>query len=294
MKIRFTSLVALGSVWLAGVAFGASDETAAAYPPHTIANSQLRVLPRNADGRHYQLHVGLPSSYGQESGKRYPVVYVTDGYWDFEKLTTIRGPLVYDKVAPEFIIVGLGYAGEGLNYGNLRRWELSPVAFGGGGPEQSGHAADFLRTIETEIIPFIEREYRVDPSYRVLCGASLGGLFTLHAMYTKPELFNAYVAATPAVVVGNDWLLGYEEKFAQSGKPLRTRLYVTAGGNESPGFLGGILRYNARVASRKHEGLAYAFRMIDGERHAGMQLESYTRGLRFAFAPLAPETGPSM
>lgn len=53
----------------------------------------------------------------------------------------------------------------------------------------SGHAAEFLQTIETVIMPFIEREYRADPSCRVMAGASLGGLFTLYAIYTKPELF---------------------------------------------------------------------------------------------------------
>ena len=262
----------------------------AAHPAHTIANSELRVLPRNGDGRQYQLHIGLPASYRTDSSRHYPVVFVTDAYWDFQKITAIAGSLVYDKVVPEFITVGLGYAGENLNYGDLRRWELSPVEFGGAG---SGRAADFLRTIEEDIIPFVEREYRIDPTHRVLAGASLGGLFTLYSMYTKPELFQAYIAATPAIVVGHDWLLQYEETFARSGRPLPVRLHVTGGGNESPGFLGGILRFNQRIASRKHDGLAYEFRIIDGERHAGMQLEAYVRGLRFAFAPLAPETGPA-
>jgi len=263
---------------------------APAYPPHTIGNSQLRVLPANAAGRTYQLHVGLPAGYAANPDKKYPVVYVTDGYWDFEKLSTIRGGLVFDKVVPEFIIVGLGYAGADPDYGRLRVWELSPVQVNWN--EQSGHAAEFLSTIEKEVIPLIEREYRVDPSYRVLGGASLGGLFTLYAMYTKPELFNAYIAVTPAVVLNDDWLLGYEEQFAQAGRELKGRLYVTVGENEGTGFVGGVLRYNARVASRKYPHLAYDFRIIDGERHAGMQLESYVRGLRFAFRPLAPETGP--
>jgi hypothetical protein len=53
------------------------------------------------------------------------------------------------------------------------------------------------------------------------------------------------------------------------------------------------LRFNQRIASRKHQGLAHEFRIIEGERHAGMQLEAYTRGQRFAFAPLAPESGPA-
>jgi predicted alpha/beta superfamily hydrolase len=284
----FVTLALVALTLLAGLADAQAPQ--AAFPPHTIGNSQLRALPPTAAGRHYQLHVGLPASYGKEPARRYPVVYVTDAYWDFQKMDAIRGGLVYDKVVPEFIIVGLGYAGENLDYDTLRRWELSPAPFGGG---ESGHAADFLRTIESEIIPFVEREYRADPSYRVLAGASLGGLFTLYSMYSRPGLFQAYIAATPAVVVGNDWLFGYENEFAKSGRPLTARLFVSGGGNEAPGFLGGILRFNQRIASRRAPGLAYEFRIIDGERHAGMQLESYVRGLRFVFAPMAPESGPS-
>ncbi|HYC70438.1 MAG TPA: alpha/beta hydrolase-fold protein [Opitutaceae bacterium] len=284
------SLLAAGSALLTAFAQAPADR---AFPPHTIGNSELRVLPRTAAGRSYQLHIGLPASYQSQPERKYPAVYVTDAYWDFQKLDAIRGCLVYDRVVPEFIIVGLGYAGENLNYGDLRRWELSPVRFGDGGPDASGHAGDFLRTIETEIIPFIEREYRADPRHRILSGASLGGLFTLFSMYSKPELFQAYVAVTPAVVVGNDWLLGYEESAVKSGRIPSGRLFVSGGENESPGFLGGILRYNERVVSRRHPDLAYQFRVIEGERHAGMQLESYVRGLRFVFAPQAPETGPA-
>jgi hypothetical protein len=270
----------------------AAVASAAAHPPHVIGNSELRVLPRNAAGRHYQLSVGLPASYASQPERRYPVVYVTDGYWDFQKLDAIRAALVYDKVVPEFIIVGLGYAGENLNYGQLRSWELSPVQRNG--DPNTGHAAEFLQTIEAEIIPFIEREYRADPKHRVLAGASLGGLFTLYAMYTRPELFNAWIAVTPAVVVGNDWLLEQEAKFAAAGKTLKGRLHVSMGENEGVGFIAGILRYNARVQSRKYADLAYSFRIIDGERHSGMQLEAYTRGIRFVFEPVAPERGPGL
>jgi uncharacterized protein len=292
MHSRLVSFLLATPVLAVGLS-ATADAPRPAYPPHTIPGSELRVLPRNDAGRQYQLHVGLPGGYAAHPEKRYPVVYVTDGYWDFAKITSIAGTLVFDKVVPEFITVGLGYPGENLDYGNLRRWELSPVALGDGGPEASGHAADFLRTIKTEIVPFVEREYRADPSFRVLAGASLGGLFTLHAMYADPGLFQGYIAATPAVVVGDDWLFGYEETFAKSGRALNARLFMSGGGDEAPGFLAGILRFNARIASRRHPGLAYQFRIIDGERHAGMQMESYTRGLRFVFAPLAPESGPS-
>jgi predicted alpha/beta superfamily hydrolase len=262
------------------------------YPPFVIANSQLRVLPRSANGRQYQLQIGLPASYASEPTRRYPVLFVTDGYWDFPTVQTSYNNLVYDRVVPEFIIVGLGYVGENPDFGNLRLWELSPVPVEGHGEQTSGHAAEFLRTLEDEIIPFIEREYRADPSHRVLAGSSLGGLFTLYAMYTRPELFQGYIAVSPAVRVQNDWLLGYEEAFARSGQALKARLYLTGAENEWPSFLAAIQRFHARLARRKYPGFAYDFRRIDGERHAGTKAESYVRGMRFVFAPLAPETGP--
>lgn len=139
---RFVPLTAVAVLALLGVPAATAQSD---HPPHTIPGSQIRVLPPNEAGRHYQLHVGLPASYGKEPSRRYPVVYVTDGYWDFAKLTTIHGSLVYDRA------------------------------------------------------------------------------------------------------------------FAKSGRALKVRLHVSGGGNESPAFLGGILRFNQRIASRKHEGLAYEF-----------------------------------
>lgn len=262
-------------------------------PGYVIPGSQVRTLPRNTAGREYALFIHLPSSYAKEPNKRYPVVYVTDGYWDFQKLSAIQGSLVYDKYAPEFITVGMGYAGENLNYGDLRRWELSPRPFGT--PiDASGHAKEFLDTIEKVFIPLMDKEYRTDPKQRVLGGASLGGLFTLYSMFTKPDLFNGYIAVTPAVALENSWLLKYEEEFAKAGKSVNARLYMTMGGNETPGFVGPILEMNQRLAKRKYPKLVWDFRVIDGERHAGMQLESYNRGVRFVFAPIAPEQGPAL
>lgn len=288
MKLPIISLLFAGALALSGVAADAP----ASYPPHTLPNSQLRALPVNAAGRHYQLHISLPGNYQRDTGKRYPVVYVTDAYWDFAKIEGIRGGLMFDKVVPEFIVVGLGYAGEKLDYEKLRLWELAVAPLGPpGGEPQGGHAADFLQTIEKEIIPMIDREFRTDPEHRVLAGASLGGEFTLYAMYAKPGLFWGYIAATPAVQVGDFWLLKFAEQFAKDGGKLKGRLFASAGEYEWPGHVAGIKRFDALLRAQNNPDLAYQFKIIEGERHAGMQFESYVRGLRHVFAPLAPETG---
>lgn len=262
------------------------------YAPHSMPGTLLRALPKNADGRSYQLHIHLPASFASEPKKRYPVLFVTDGYWDFATVVSSYNNLHYDKVVPEFITVGLGYAGDNLDYGQLRGWELSPVRLNPLSAD-SGNADKFLAALEREIFPLMERDYRADPAQRYLAGSSLGGLFTLHAMYARPDLFKGYIAASPAIVVGNDWIIGRAKAHAAAGKPIKARLYVTGAEYEWPAFLAGIKRYQALLPELKHPELVWQNRTIDGERHAGTKAESYTRGMRFVFEPIAPEKGMS-
>src|SRR5215813_2739280 len=79
--------------------------------PETIDHSAVHLLPRSANGRDYRITVGLPDSYASSPTRRYPILYITDGYWDYKLLKSIVGGLVYDKSIPEVILVGIGYAG---------------------------------------------------------------------------------------------------------------------------------------------------------------------------------------
>jgi predicted alpha/beta superfamily hydrolase len=44
----------------------------------------------------------------------------------------------------------------------------------------------------------IDRTYRSRP-YRVLVGHSLGGLFAVYALMTRPDVFQGYIAISPAL-----------------------------------------------------------------------------------------------
>lgn len=259
------------------------------YPPHAIPNTQIRVITPAVNGRTYQLHVHLPGSYNSEPSKRYPVMLVTDGYWDFATVQASYNNLNYDKLVPEFILVGLGYAGEGLDYQKMREFDLLPVS--NGDPATTGHAAEFLDRIEHVFLPLIERDYRVDPSFRVLAGSSMGGLFTLYAMYARPSLFQGHIAVGPYAEFQKEWLLAYDDKFAKSKQPIKTRLYMTAAAWEWRGFRAATERLDRQLTAHQYEGLKYQFRLLDDTRHAGAKAEGYTRGMQFVFAPLAPESG---
>jgi uncharacterized protein len=286
--VKILPLAALAFLLLArtGLAAGPAA-TAPEFAPHVLSNTQLRPLPRAANGRDYLLYVALPPDYAT-SGKKYPVLYLCDGYWDFTLINGFYGNLIYDRVAPHFIIVGLGYQGAGTNaeYDVLRRHDYTPARDDDDPKgERSGHAAEFLDVVEREIIPLVEREYRANPSYRVLSGNSLGGLFSLYALIARPGLFQAHIASSPAAPA---WLFDFENKFAASGRPLPARLFMTGAEMEAPEFLANIKRFNAQLQSRHYDGFSYRWRLIDGEGHTGTKAESYNRGLRFAFAPLVP------
>lgn len=283
---RLVSILAL----MLSAAQAQAADPAPSYPPHIVPRTQMRVLPTTAEGRSYQLHIHLPASFARDAQRRYPVLYTTDGYWDFTTFINAYNSKVADKVVPEFIIVGLGYAGENPDYDTLRRWDLPPVKLPQ--PGDTGHANKFLTTLEKDIIPLVERDYRADPAHRVLAGSSLGGLFVLYAMYTKPALFDGYIAASPAVNVDNDWIIRQAKAFAATGKAIKARLYVTGAELEWPAYLAGIKRYQALLPELNHPGLVFQNRIIDGERHSGTKPESYARGIKFVFEPLAPETGP--
>jgi uncharacterized protein len=291
LSVPLLALVLAAAATTARAAASGSPLTPPPYPALTIANTQLRTLPRAANGRDYLLYVSLPAAYDKDPQRRYPVMYVTDGYWDFPLLCAFNGNLLYDQVIPDIIIVGIGYQGENPNYDVLRRYDLTPVADATKDTDETtaGHAAEFLSVVEKEIVPFIEREYRADPAYRALGGSSIGGLFTLYALFTRPDFFQAYVAISPGVDWGHQWIFRYEDEFAKSGRPLHARLFLTGASDEWPFLISSILSFNAQIRARHYDGFTYAWRLVDGERHSGTKAEGYNRGVRFAFAPLVPK-----
>ena len=104
-RLAFLALAALAP-WSS--ALRAADAIVSEFPPHVLRNTQLRALPRAANGGDYLLYVALPPDYATETKKRYPVLYICDGYWDFTLIDGFYGNLIYDRVAPHFIIVGFG------------------------------------------------------------------------------------------------------------------------------------------------------------------------------------------
>ena len=250
------------------------------FPKVTLAGSQLRTLYSTSTGRDYDLYVHIPASYDKETSRKYPVVYILDGQWDFKLMDSILGGLVYDKFVPEMILIGITYSGENADYNGLRAMDLTPVATSD--VKGSGDGPKFLKFLKTELIPFIESNYRADPLHRVLQGSSYAGLFTLYALFSDPGLFSAYMSASPAVPYADRYTFKQEAEYARHHKELPVKLYLALGGSE--GLTSPVQDFMKTLQSRAYKGLKLETRVIEGERHASNKPELFNRGLRFLFS----------
>jgi uncharacterized protein len=231
----------------------------------TLPDTEVRSLTSSATGRDYDLYILLPSGYRQNPEKRYPVLYVLDGQWDFKLLDSIYGGLLYDEFVSEMVIVGITYSGENPDYGALRAMDYTPVHVLG--VPGSGGAAGFLAFIKEELFPFIQGNYRTDPSQRVLLGSSFGGTFTLYAMFTEPTLFSGYVASSPAVVYGDLFAFQQEAGYAKIHQDLPVRLFLSVG--EVEDLAQPVQQFMRIIRERGYTGLEMETRVIEGERHSG-------------------------
>lgn len=267
----------------------AADPVAAV--PYTLADTDQRELPRSANGRSYLLYIGLPPSYATQPTRRFPTVYALDGYWDFSLLTTVTGLLRVDAAAPEVIVVGIGYAGTNPDVNALRAIDLTPGVdpwFDSTGT-RCGRAEEFLNVIANEIIPFVEREYRADAGYRVLTGTSFAGLFSAYAAVERPGMFQAHVACSPALWWRSRYLQTRESELAASRTSFPVRLYLSYASEEGSSIIESTRALFRQLNTRTYAGFSLAVRETEGERHSTTKPEAYMRGLRFAFAPLAPQ-----
>ncbi len=211
---------------------------------------------------------------GYEANKlAYPVLYMTDGNAHLGHTASTIEFLVRNGRMPEMIVVGI------TNTDRTR--DLTPTKATGPNAAQfptAGGADNFLKFIETEVIPEIEKRYRVQP-YRVLAGHSFGGLFTVHALLSRPELFNSYVAVSPSLQWSDDATLKRAQDFFKTRKELHATLFASLG-NE-PGDIGkSFVAFKELLAKTQIKGFESEVQQMTDEDHGSVVLRSHYFGLR--------------
>ena len=121
------------------------------------------------------LLISLPEDYGK-SDKTYPVLFKLDG--DKENFLQAFSAAFYlfDMTDNAFDPIIIGIENTDRNRDML--------------PDQKANY--FIQFIHTELIPFVDRNYRTN-GFRILCGQSLSSLFALYSFLEQPDIFDAYI-----------------------------------------------------------------------------------------------------
>lgn len=228
--------------------------------------------------------VSLPAGYQNETG-RYPVLYMTDGTAQLAHTVGTIEFLARNGRMPEMIVVAI------TNTDRTR--DLTPTRASmreEGGVEArfptSGGADNFLKFIETELIPKIESSYRVQP-YRIFAGHSFGGLFAVNAFLTRPDVFNAYIAVSPSMHWDNQLMCRRAEEFFKNRKDLNRTLYLTIA-NEGGDMRAGFDRFTGILAKNKPAGFVWDSSVMEDEDHGSVVLRSHYLAFRKVFEGWQP------
>lgn len=265
-------------------------------------------LVTSSNGHDFRVLVSEPNADAPPEG--FPVLYVLDANScfgtavDLQRIHARRSETASRDLV---LIVGIGYPGDHsidtvrrtLDYTIPAEIDALPPRRNGAPWPPSGGAETFLDFIQEDVKPLINHRFQVDQQRQAIFGHSFGGLFVLHALFTRPETFQAYIASSPSVWWG-DFAIGAEEKsFRKRSRrsPVSVRLRVTTAELEkgtgpaarlpttpSSRAFGGAREMADRLGELTDCGLVVEFHEFQDEDHGSVIPLSLNRGLHFASA----------
>jgi len=231
-------------------------------------------------GEERTILVRTPLNYA-ERNEKYPVVYMLDAHPPQNAMMIgIIEQQVWGNQIPDMIVVGI----QNTNRGR----DMTPTKVSDGRGE-SGGADKFLQFIETEVIPLVEKNYRTQP-YKIFAGHSLGGLLAVYSFVSRPDLFNAYIAASPVLGWDNNFVIKRAEELFKQKKEFKKTIFLALG--DEPDLSKSFNSFQALLKKTNAKGLDYEFRQFADENHGSVVLPAYYAGLRKIFAGWNPPQPP--
>lgn len=293
------SLLVVVGLWSPITSAEVASSTTPPPPQAFLADVDNYVLDSSVHKeRQYQISVALPMTY-KTSNQTYPVLYSLDANGEFGTIAEIARMLAMERQIPELIVVGIGYPTGGrflysVKYRTLdytptvdEKWLAEEKSQGLPDiliPAGTGGAPKFLQFIEKQLIPFMEKTYRVKADDRVLLGHSLGGLFTTYALFQGNGLFQRFVIGSPSLWWQDRVMFKVEEQYAQTHKALPARVFIAAGSNDTERVVPTFKDFVAVLEKRNYAELKWESHSFENETHISVVPVTVSRGLRSIYA----------
>jgi predicted alpha/beta superfamily hydrolase len=230
------------------------------------------------------LNIYLPEGYNAADTSKYPVVYLLDGSAD-EDFIHIVGLFQFNNFSwidrvPKSIVVGIANV-------DRRRDFTYPTTIAEDKQKNptSGKSEKFIRFLEKELQPFIQKKYKSTGS-KMIIGQSLGGLLATEILLKKPALFDKYIIVSPSLWWDNASLLEEKSPVLDKNFNQKTTVYIGVGKEGlGPGKIPHVMEVDANLLAEKLRGsesksLHIYFDYLPQEDHATVTHQAVFNALR--------------
>lgn len=209
------------------------------------------------------IRVFLPERYYRDTSQEFIVTYVLDAQSD-DLWNMAKGNIGYLVRQYQVIpMIAVGIVSE--NRGN----EFSPNS-----PKLSEH-------LRKEVIPLIEKEYRVN-DFRIIIGHSWGGAFIGNTLFSEQsDLFDAYIGISPSLGAIDGRIFRQADSLLQTQKPFGKYLYCSSGdfGIRELESRQEVLEMDSIIRRSPHPTLQWEYEVFEGTDHWSCVIPSINHGL---------------
>lgn len=258
-----------------------------------VTGSKPYVIKSSISRKQYMVNVLLPKSYSALDSIRYPVLYLLDGKYSTTSIYSIKETFALGKELKDIIFVTID-----ANVNSESEWltnrytDLTPSSsplsdtaianFFKLPVVPSGGAPGFLTTIEKDIIPLIEYNYKTTKE-RGIFGHSLGGLFAAYCLLTKPTLFQKYSMNSPSLWWNDGEMVVVADSTAKRNPTIKASIFISAGSLEGD-FMIAPLNNFIKSLKKNFSDLNITSKIFDDETHLSVVPAASSRTLKVLYS----------
>lgn len=256
----------------------------------------------------YQVLVKVPPSYAAGE-KSYPLLLALDANYLFGTMSEIATMQALRRESEELVVVSVGTHTGAAGHGTRRLEDYMAADFGpfwtyeglAGMPtvaaleaviEASGQSKEkgfggaerFQAFILRELLPQLQKTYRLDMTRAGLAGHSGGGAFTAFAMLDGKLPFSRYIIGSPALFYDAKGMDRKVAAFAAGLDGRQVSAFAAFGGAElTDPVIGASMSFGLgnmqKLAQLEHDNFAFELRTFEGEWHASVFAHLFSTGL---------------
>ncbi len=253
------------------------------------------IVKSSINKKEYQLYISLPSNYNPSDTIHYPVLYILDANYSYPLISSLHNLLDSSQEIEKIIIVAIGDKDQSnATWIPSRMSDYTPsndpnvdaeIANGlniSKSEVKTGGAKEFLATIRTNIIPFINNNYKTKNDYGIL-GHSVGGLFAGYCLINTPDLFKRYGINSPSFLWNNQEILSNQKRFITKNAELDAKVFISFGSLEPEIMFPSINSFINTLKERNYKGLTLTTQIFENETHISVVAASTCRALKVLY-----------